>query len=52
VLVWRAVDRLGLSADIDSAAQEEAAGFVEFGSRVVTFRHPLLRFAIYRAATP
>ena len=52
VLVWRAVDRLGLSADIDSAAQEEAAGFVEFGSRVVTFRHPLLRSAIYRAATP
>src|SRR6476646_9205662 len=52
VLVWRAVDRLGLSADIDSAAQEEAGGFVEFGSRVVTFRHPLLRSAIYRAATP
>jgi DNA-binding CsgD family transcriptional regulator len=51
VLVWRAVDRLGLSADTDLAAQEKAARFVEFGSRV-TFRHPLLRSAIYHAATP
>ena len=51
VLVWRAVDRLGLSADTDLASQERAAGFVTFGSRV-TFRHPLLRSAIYRAATP
>jgi DNA-binding CsgD family transcriptional regulator len=51
VLVWRAVDRLGLSADADLASRERAAGFVEFGSRV-TFRHPLLRSAIYHAATP
>jgi DNA-binding CsgD family transcriptional regulator len=51
VLVWRAVDRLGLSADTDLASQEQSAGFVDFGSRV-TFRHPLLRSAIYHAATP
>ena len=51
MLVWRAVDRLGLSADTDLASQEQSAGFVDFGSRV-TFRHPLLRSAIYHAATP
>jgi DNA-binding CsgD family transcriptional regulator len=51
VLVWRAVDRLGHSADADRAAQKLVAGFAEFGSRV-RFRHPLLRSAIYHAATP
>jgi DNA-binding CsgD family transcriptional regulator len=51
VLVWRAVDRLGLSADINLDARERAAPLVEFGSRV-TFRHPLLRSAIYHAAPP
>jgi len=30
---------------------EQAAEFVRFGTRV-TFRHPLLRSAIYHAATP
>jgi DNA-binding CsgD family transcriptional regulator/tetratricopeptide (TPR) repeat protein len=51
VLLWRAVDDLGLAADTDLASEEKAAGFVEFGSRV-TFRHPLLRSAIYHTATP
>jgi DNA-binding CsgD family transcriptional regulator len=51
VLVWRAADRLGIAVDTDPASHQEAARFVEFGSRVA-FRHPLLRSAIYRAATP
>lgn len=51
VLVWRAVDGLGLSPDIDLADREDAAALVRFGARV-TFRHPLLRSAIYHAATP
>jgi DNA-binding CsgD family transcriptional regulator len=50
VLVWRAVDRLGIGADVDIAAALTAAGFVEFGSGI-RFRHPLLRSAVYRAAT-
>jgi len=50
VLVWRAVDRLGVG--VAAAAPPEAtAGFVEFDSGV-RFRHPLLRSAVYRAATP
>ena len=51
VLVRRAADRLGLDVDIQLAAREQAAEFVRFGTRV-TFRHPLLRSAIYHAATP
>jgi DNA-binding CsgD family transcriptional regulator len=49
VLVWRAVDRLGVGVDPGTAPQA-AAGLVEFASRV-RFRHPLLRSAIYRAAS-
>jgi DNA-binding CsgD family transcriptional regulator len=48
-LVWRAADRLGIEAEAADAA--EAEGLVEFGARV-TFRHPLVRSAIYRAASP
>lgn len=51
VLVWRAVDRLGIAVDSDGASKEAAAGFLQFGTRVI-FRHPLLRSAIYHAATP
>ena len=50
VLVWRAVDRLGIDADGSVAAALTDAGFVEFDAGV-RFRHPLLRSAVYRAAT-
>ena len=49
VLVWRAAARLG--TDRSASAPAEAAGLVEFGARV-QFRHPLVRSAVYRAATP
>ncbi len=48
VLVWQATARLGLS--MDAAGDAEAAGLVEFGARV-RFRHPLVRSAVYRAAS-
>ena len=48
-LVWRAAADLGLSG----AALEPLAGadLIEIGARV-RFRHPLVRSAVYRAATP
>jgi DNA-binding CsgD family transcriptional regulator len=48
-LLGRAAERLGIT----SAALEpaESAGLLEIGARV-RFRHPLVRSAIYRAATP
>ena len=49
-LVWRAVDGLGIPVDAEAASREAAERFVDFGLRV-RFRHPLLRSAIYRAAT-
>jgi DNA-binding CsgD family transcriptional regulator len=48
-LLWRAADGMGIGAD--AAAPATAAGLVEFGARV-RFRHPLVRSAAYRAATP
>jgi DNA-binding CsgD family transcriptional regulator len=48
-LVWRAAERLGIG--MDAAARAEAAGLCAFGARV-RFRHPLVRSAVYRAATP
>jgi DNA-binding CsgD family transcriptional regulator len=48
-LLWRACDRLGISAK--SAALAEAAGLISLGDRV-TFAHPLVRSAVYRAASP
>jgi len=48
VLVWQAAARIGLS--MDAAGDAEAAGLVEFGARV-RFRHPLVRSAVYRAAS-
>jgi DNA-binding CsgD family transcriptional regulator/tetratricopeptide (TPR) repeat protein len=51
VLVRRAVDQLGIGANVDLAFREAGEQFLAFGSRV-TFRHPLLRSAIYRAASP
>ncbi|GAA3223955.1 LuxR family transcriptional regulator [Pseudonocardia petroleophila] len=47
-LLWRAVAHLGVARE--AAAPAEAAGLVEFGTRV-RFRHPLVRSAVYRAAT-
>jgi DNA-binding CsgD family transcriptional regulator len=49
MLVWRAAERLRIAAD--AAAPAAAAGLVEFGARV-RFRHPLVRSAVYRAASP
>src|SRR4051812_2745392 len=48
VLVWRAADRLGIGVREATPAVE--AGLLEFGARV-RFRHPLVRSAVYRAAT-
>ncbi|MET7752792.1 AAA family ATPase [Micromonospora sp. NPDC005367] len=50
VLVWRAVDRLGIEADNSVSAALTEAGFVEFDG-TVCFRHPLLRSAVYQSAT-
>ena len=48
-LLWRAAEQLGI--DRDAAAPAETAGLLEIDSRV-RFRHPLVRSAVYRAATP
>jgi DNA-binding CsgD family transcriptional regulator len=48
VLLWRAAERLGIGAD--AAAPATAAGLFELGPRV-RFRHPLVRSAVYRAAS-
>jgi DNA-binding CsgD family transcriptional regulator len=48
-LVWRAAERLGIRSE--AAAPATAAGLLEFGARV-RFRHPLVRSAVYRAASP
>jgi DNA-binding CsgD family transcriptional regulator len=48
-VVWRAAALLGIGPD--AAAPAEAAGLIELGARV-RFRHPLVRSAVYRAASP
>jgi DNA-binding CsgD family transcriptional regulator len=48
-LLWRAAERFELGPE--AAAPAEAAGLLTLGAPV-TFRHPLLRSAIYRAASP
>jgi DNA-binding CsgD family transcriptional regulator len=48
-LVWRAAERLGVEVEA-AAASAAAAGLLEFGARV-RFRHPLVRSAVYRAAS-
>jgi len=48
VLVWRAAGRLGIPASAAEAA--EADGLLEIGTRV-RFRHPLVRSAVYSAAS-
>ena len=48
-LVWRAAGLLEIGAEAAVPATE--AGLVEFGAWV-TFRHPLVRMAAYRSASP
>jgi DNA-binding CsgD family transcriptional regulator len=47
VLVWRAAGRLGIGVE----AAAETDGLLSIGARV-TFRHPLVRSAVHRAASP
>jgi len=49
MLLWRAAAELGIP--IESGAEAEGANLITVGTRV-TFRHPLLRSAIYHAAPP
>ena len=49
MLLWRAVGELGIPAE--AAAPAEAEGLLALGARV-SFRHPLLRSAVYRGALP
>ncbi|QRP50427.1 LuxR family transcriptional regulator [Amycolatopsis sp. FDAARGOS 1241] len=48
-LLWRAAQRLGIGAT--AAAPAEETGLVSFGPRA-RFRHPLVRSAVYWAASP
>jgi DNA-binding CsgD family transcriptional regulator len=48
LLLWRAAERLGIGPAAAYAA--EAEGLLAIGGRV-TFRHPLVRSAMYRSAT-
>jgi DNA-binding CsgD family transcriptional regulator len=48
LLLWRAADGAGVPAS--AAAAAEGDGLVSIGARV-TFRHPLVRSAVYRSAT-
>jgi DNA-binding CsgD family transcriptional regulator len=47
-LLWRALARLGVPPE--SAVPAETEGLLEFGARIL-FRHPLLRSAVYGAAS-
>jgi DNA-binding CsgD family transcriptional regulator len=49
VLVWRAAGSLGVS--VDAGGPAAAAGLLEIGP-TARFQHPLVRSAIYQAATP
>jgi DNA-binding CsgD family transcriptional regulator len=49
LLIWRAADRLGIDASAAQATESEGLLTVDSGVR---FRHPLVRSAIYRAASP
>jgi DNA-binding CsgD family transcriptional regulator len=48
-LLWQAAGLLGI--DAAAAVAAEASGLVEFGVRT-RFQHPLVRSAVYRAASP
>jgi DNA-binding CsgD family transcriptional regulator len=47
LLLWRAAEKLGISAE--GAADMETAGLITLGEQV-TFRHPLVRSAVYGSA--
>jgi DNA-binding CsgD family transcriptional regulator/tetratricopeptide (TPR) repeat protein len=47
-ILWRAAERLGIAGSVLEPA--ESAGLLEVGARA-RFRHPLVRSAVYRAAT-
>jgi DNA-binding CsgD family transcriptional regulator len=49
LLVWGAAERLGI--DASAAAPAATEGLLAIGERV-TFRHPLVRSAVYRSASP
>ncbi len=49
MLLWRAAASLGIP--VEAAAPAEEADLIEVDVRI-TFRHPLLRSAVYRAASP
>jgi DNA-binding CsgD family transcriptional regulator len=49
MLLWRAAGLLGITPDAATAAED--AGLIDFGSARVRFRHPLVRSAIYQAAS-
>jgi DNA-binding CsgD family transcriptional regulator len=48
LLLWRAAERFGIGVTASSAAETD--GLISIGARV-TFRHPLVRSAVYRAAS-
>ena len=48
-IVWRAAEDLGIPEGAVDAIENE--GLVEFGEQIL-FRHPLVRSAVYSAATP
>ena len=48
LLLWRAAERLGIG--VSAAARVETEGLLATGQRV-TFRHPLVRSAVYRSAS-
>jgi DNA-binding CsgD family transcriptional regulator len=49
LLLWAAAERLGIEAEAADSAESE--GLLEIGARVI-FRHPLVRSAVYQAASP
>ena len=49
LLVWHAAEQLGIG--VSAAAAAETDGLLAFRERV-TFRHPLVRSAVYRSASP
>jgi hypothetical protein len=49
-LLWRAAERLGIDLSAVDAAKSD--GLMEIDGGAVTSRHPLVRSAVYRLASP